>query len=228
MTVHFDAIDRTNETPFEVHGSLTPIKISPYSRVGKRILDILFVVAAAPLALPIVLGVALVLLLQGQSPFFFQPRVGRNGRVFTMLKLRTMVANAEDALEELIRTNPEARDEWLSDQKLKCDPRVTPFGRFLRKSSIDELPQLWNVLVGDMSIVGPRPILPSQRDMYPGTAYYALKPGITGAWQITDRNHCEFRDRARFDEHYGATVSLASDLKIIFRTFAVVLRGTGY
>lgn len=228
MTVHFDATPKPEVAGLDVIGPLGPAEPTFYSIFGKRAIDTILVLLAAPIVVPVVLFVALVLALQGQNPFFLQERVGRSGRIFTMVKLRTMVPNAEKALEDLISKDAAARAEWEHDQKLKNDPRVTPFGRFLRKSSFDELPQLWNVLTGDMALVGPRPILPEQRKLYPGSAYYHLRPGITGAWQITDRNHCEFRDRAAFDEQYGQTVSFFTDMKIIANTVAVVLRGTGY
>jgi len=124
--------------------------------------------------------------------------------------------------------DPEAKAEWDSTQKLKDDPRITRFGRFLRKSSFDELPQLLNVLLGDMSIVGPRPMLPEQEPLYSGTAYFELRPGITGLWQISDRNESTFAARAKFDTDYFEQLSLATDVRIIASTFRVVLRGTGY
>ena len=122
----------------------------------------------------------------------------------------------------------EARREWDQTQKLKYDPRVTALGRFLRKSSLDELPQLWNVFTGDMSLVGPRPMMPNQRDIYPGTAYYDLRPGLTGLWQISDRNNCTFAKRAEFDTEYERCVSLRTDVTILFKTVGAVARGTGY
>lgn len=118
--------------------------------------------------------------------------------------------------------------EWESTQKLKHDPRITRFGRFLRKSSLDELPQLWNVLKGDMSLVGPRPMLPEQRGLYPGLAYYELRPGLTGTWQVSERNESTFSKRAEFDRGYFESLSFLGDLNVLARTVSVVLRGTGY
>jgi len=131
-------------------------------------------------------------------------------------------------LEYHLRKDPEARREWDEAQKLKRDPRITRIGRFLRKSSLDELPQLWNVLKGDMSLVGPRPMMVDQEALYPGRAYFELRPGITGPWQVSDRNESSFADRARFDNQYLDSLSLSVDLTILFRTVAVVLRCTGY
>jgi exopolysaccharide production protein ExoY len=144
-----------------------------------------------------------------------------------MWKLRSMVKNADQRLEAYLATNPEARAEWDSTQKLRDDPRVTLFGRIMRKTSLDELPQIWNVLKGDMSLVGPRPMMLEQQALYPGLAYYKLRPGITGNWQITDRNKTTFAARAEYDRDYAATVSLGADVGILAKTVRVVLNGTG-
>jgi len=198
-----------------------------YRNFGKRALDIALVLAASVVVLPFVLVLALLVAMDGGRPFYASDRVGRNGRVFRMLKLRTMVPDADRMLEAYLNANPSAQLEWDRTQKLKDDPRITRLGRFLRKTSLDELPQLWNVLVGDMSLVGPRPMMPSQRILYPGLAYYALRPGISGPWQVSDRNDCAFAKRAEYDREYDRNVSLATDLRVIFRTIAVVVRGTG-
>jgi exopolysaccharide production protein ExoY len=117
-----------------------------------------------------------------------------------MWKLRSMVADADDHLARYLRENPEAREEWARHQKLRNDPRITPYGRFLRKLSLDELPQLWNVLKGDMALIGPRPMMPHQRALYHGLAYYAMRPGVSGFWQVSDRNDAEFVSRVYFDD----------------------------
>ncbi len=149
----------------------------------KRALDVALVLLAAPLALLIIVLFCPLIMLDGKSPFYTQPRVGRNGRIFRMWKLRSMVADADARLGAYLDANPERRREWDENQKLRDDPRITRVGRIIRKTSIDELPQLWNVLRGEMSMVGPRPMMPDQQAIYPGTAYYALRPGITGFWQ---------------------------------------------
>ena len=164
----------------------------------------------------------------GGRAFYSQTRIGRNGRTFRMWKLRTMVPDAEARLREYIATNPAARAEWNATQKLKNDPRITRVGRFLRKSSIDELPQLWNVLTGSMSLVGPRPMMVEQQALYYGHGYYNQRPGITGLWQISDRNESEFAGRVRYDDIYDRCVSLKTDVAILIRTVGVVLRCTGY
>jgi exopolysaccharide production protein ExoY len=175
-----------------------------------------------------VLLLALLIARDGHSPFYWNARVGRSGRVFHMLKLRTMVRDADARLEAHLAADPAAAAEWGATQKLKKDPRITTFGRILRKTSMDELPQLWNVLVGDMSLVGPRPMMPSQQVLYPGRAYYTLRPGLTGPWQVSDRNGCTFAKRAEFDRDYEQSLSLATDLRLLARTVAVVLKGTGF
>lgn len=199
-----------------------------YCAFFKRVLDISLILASAPIILPTIAILALLVAMDGHSPFYSQRRIGRKGRTFTLWKLRTMVANADEKLAAYLAQNPEARKEWETIQKLKNDPRITRFGRLLRKTSLDELPQLWNVLKGDMSLVGPRPMLEEQRHRYPGRSYYALRPGITGLWQISTRNEGSFAGRAKYDTQYMHCVSLKTDLGILLRTVRVVLRGTGY
>ncbi|PZX13508.1 lipopolysaccharide/colanic/teichoic acid biosynthesis glycosyltransferase [Palleronia aestuarii] len=194
----------------------------------KRIFDSALVLLAAPIVLPI-LGVLILLVARdGGNPFYFQDRIGRAGRVYRMWKLRTMVTDADACLETHLSEDPTLREEWNTKQKLLDDPRITPLGRVLRKCSLDELPQLWNVLTGDMSLVGPRPMMVCQKDLYPGEDYYDLRPGITGPWQISDRNHTDFVDRAGYDAGYNASLSFSKDLQILTSTVRVVLRGTGY
>lgn len=198
-----------------------------YYSGGKRILDLFFVLVTLPFWVTIIALLAAFVALDGGAPFYAQKRVGKGGRVFTMWKLRSMVANADQRLEAHLAANPEARAEWDSNQKLRNDPRVTIFGRIMRKTSLDELPQLWNVVKGEMSLVGPRPMMLEQRTLYPGLAYYKLRPGITGNWQITDRNKSTFAARAEFDRDYGANLSLVGDLTILAKTVGVVVKGTG-
>lgn len=222
----------------ELSGSSAPLRkpavvrgrrrFNLYRDGGKRLLDIAFVLAALPIVLPLLGALLLLAALDGHSPLYRQARVGRGGRLFRMLKIRTMVPDAEMRLAELLACDPQARDEWVETQKLKCDPRITSAGGFLRRSSLDELPQLWNVLTGEMSLVGPRPMLPEQQELYPGSAYYRLRPGLTGPWQISERNEGCFAGRSDYDTDYEQTLSLRGDLSILMRTVTVVLRGTGY
>nr|WP_235962465.1 sugar transferase [Jannaschia marina] len=193
----------------------------------KRGLDIFLVLLAAPLVLPLVALLALLVALDGGSAFYSQERLGLGGRRFRMWKLRSMVVGADAALRAHLAADLAARAEWDRDQKLAHDPRITRVGRLIRKTSLDELPQLWNVLTGDMSLVGPRPMLPEQRALYPGHAYFRLRPGLTGSWQVSDRNATSFAARADFDLTYDRALSLLTDLTIIAATIGVVLRATG-
>ncbi len=199
-----------------------------YGAFGKRVLDVCLIVLAAPIVLPLIAVLALLVMRDGKSAFYTQNRIGRDGSYYKIWKLRTMVANADELLASYLAGNPEAAAEWEATQKLKNDPRVTSIGRILRKTSMDELPQLLNVFVGDMSLVGPRPMLPEQQAMYPGRAYYTQRPGITGTWQISDRNACSFSDRARFDSDYISNISFVRDLGVLIATVRVVVKGTGY
>lgn len=199
-----------------------------YGRIGKRVVDISLVLIALPVVLPIVMFLAAVVFIDGHNPFYSQLRVGQNGRVFRMWKLRSMVKDADGLLASHLAKDQALYLEWQTHQKLKNDPRITAVGRFLRKSSLDELPQLWNVLSGDMSLVGPRPIMLDQQEIYPGKAYYRLRPGITGNWQVSGRNETSFQDRAKFDADYLRQLSFPLDVKIIVRTIPVVVRATGH
>lgn len=198
-----------------------------YRRRAKRGVDLLFTsIVILPVAL-VVLMIALVVAFEGGRPFYSQRRVGLGGRSFTMFKIRTMVLNADAVLERHLAANPADRIEWDHHQKLRRDPRITRIGRFLRRSSLDELPQFFNVLLGDMTLVGPRPFMPSQQDQYPGTEYYAMRPGITGFWQTSVRNEASFVQRAAYDRSYYHALSPLTDLQVIGRTLQVVMRGTG-
>jgi len=200
---------------------------SPYRAWGKRIADILFTLMLAPVLAPVVGLLALLVMLDGGKPFYFQLCVGQDGRTYRMWKLRSMIPNAEAALTAYLAHNPKARAEWHTHQKLRRDPRITRIGHVLRAFSLDELPQFWNVILGDMSIVGPRPMMPDQVDLYPGLSYYALRPGITGPWQVSDRHVSTFVARAEYDDAYNASLSAVGDLGYILRTVAVMIRGTG-
>lgn len=193
----------------------------------KRGFDVVIVLLAMPFVLPIILLFAVAVMMDGGSPFFAQERVGRGGKVFRMWKLRSMIPNAQKLLETHLALNPAARREWDEYQKLSHDPRITRVGLFIRKTSIDELPQLFNVLTGDMSLVGPRPIMVEQVEIYPGSAYYQLRPGVTGFWQVSKRNESTFADRAVFDAHYAQKQSFTVDLAVLFRTVAVVFKASG-
>jgi lipopolysaccharide/colanic/teichoic acid biosynthesis glycosyltransferase len=175
---------------------------------------------------------ALVIKLQDGGPILFgHTRLGYGGRSFKCLKFRSMVVDAEERLQRLLEHDPIARKEWAADQKLRVDPRITPFGVLLRKSSIDELPQLLNVLRGDMSIVGPRPIVQAEISRYGRfyRHYCAVRPGITGLWQVSGRNDVTYRQRVALDSLYARRRSLGLNVWILFKTVpAVLLRKGSY
>ncbi|SHF84036.1 Sugar transferase involved in LPS biosynthesis (colanic, teichoic acid) [Loktanella atrilutea] len=232
MTIHYEelTLDKTAEVVARpTSPDITkPVPFWAYRRMGKRTFDLTAVLLFLPFAALIIGGLAACIALLGGAPFYTQERVGRGGTTYRIWKLRTMVQDADRRLEEHLRTDPAAKQEWDHTQKLRNDPRITPIGRFLRASSMDELPQLWNVLRGDMSLIGPRPMMPSQVTLYPGTAYYQLRPGISGSWQVSARNESSFAERAVFDTSYDHKVSLSEDMRIFVATIRVVLRATGH
>lgn len=202
-------------------------KESFYRAIVKRAMDVTAVLMAS---VPLLLTVGLLALFvrrDGGSAFYTQERIGKDGKSFRILKLRTMVPDADDVLRDYLAANPAARAEWDHHQKLRNDPRITPVGAKLRSTSLDELPQLWNVLKGDMSLVGPRPMMLDQRVLYPGTEYYDMRPGVTGFWQVSDRHETGFHERAAYDRDYYQKMSLKTDLKVLWQTVAVVLGGKG-
>lgn len=199
-----------------------------YGAYLKRGLDVFLVLFTAVISVPLILFLALLVMLDGHSAFFGQRRIGRDGVEFKMWKLRSMCPHSDAVLQAHLESSPARAQEWDKTQKLRHDPRVTRVGRFLRKSSLDELPQLWNVLKGDMSLVGPRPMMRDQVLLYQGTDYFNLRPGLTGLWQVTARNASSFEARASFDAAYAKRVGLLFDLSLMVRTLGAVLRGTGY
>lgn len=190
---------------FEPHGA--------YHGFGKRGLDVVLSLLMLPVLIPVMGIIAYLIRRDGGAAIVAEARVGRKGAVFSCYTFRSSVPGAE----------------WGGGQKLANDPRITKIGRILRKANLDELPQIFNVLRGDMSLVGPCPFLPEQRELYDrlgGRAYYRLRPGVTGLWQIFSRHDTSFAARVRFDEAYGANLSLAGDLGLILRTARAVLSRT--
>lgn len=201
-----------------------------WSQLAKRAIDVGLVVATSPIAIPLILFIGAAIKLTSVGPIFYsQKRVGRYGRHFHAWKLRTMVVNADEALQKHLAAHPELRDEWERDHKLKKDPRVTTVGCILRKTSLDELPQLWNVFRGDMSLVGPRPIVDAEIAKYGETywCYSRVLPGITGLWQVSGRNNTTYEQRVAFDEKYVRSWSLWLDFYILVKTIRVVLLREG-
>jgi exopolysaccharide production protein ExoY len=221
MTFQFDSLQFTN---------LNPHAQNKYTIGLKRSLDISVIIFSAPITFFVILILTIACCLDGNAPLYSQWRVGRNGRLFRCWKFRTMVPNNQKILEQYLLKNPAARLEWQSFRKLKNDPRITRIGLFLRQTSLDELPQLYNILRGEMSIVGPRPIVPDELVKY-GDAiqhYLALRPGLTGLWQTSGRNDIGYDNRVALDVKYLLTMSFVLDIKIIFRTFGAVLSRTGF
>jgi exopolysaccharide production protein ExoY len=195
------------------------------SRFVKRAIDLI----AAPLGLivlsPLFLVLAVLISLDGGPAFYSHRRIGANGQPFKCIKFRTMILDAEECLEEYLYYHPEARAEWLCDQKLDRDPRITAIGTLLRKSSLDELPQLINVIRGEMTLVGPRPVTESELSRYGNraSAYTSVRPGITGLWQVSGRSSSDYATRVALDERYAKEWSIGLDLWILYRTPSVVL-----
>ena len=202
----------------------------PVGGAYKRAFDVCGALAGIVLLAPLlVMLAALVKCSDGGSIVYRHRRIGRSGRVFDCLKFRTMAENGDAVLEEYLARNPESREEWRLTRKLKHDPRVTGVGAVLRKLSLDELPQIFNILLGDMSIVGPRPVVKQELEMYGPAARYYLqtRPGLTGLWQISGRNDVSYRQRVAFDTHYVENWSPGFDLLIIVRTFPAVYASRG-
>jgi len=196
----------------------------------KRVLDIAIATAGITVLWPLMLMVALAIRWTDPGPVIFgHERIGLNGRRFKCLKFRSMIVNSEAVLRELLDRDAAAAAEWAQSQKLRSDPRVTKLGRMLRETSLDELPQLWNVLKGEMSIVGPRPIVSSEVRRYGNhfKAYAATKPGITGLWQVTGRSDCSYDERVSLDVAYVENWSILRDVWIIAKTVVVVFGRKG-
>ena len=205
-------------------------KRSPLALAAKRAIDIFGVLVFVTLFLPVYLAVALGVRLSSRGPVhYFQDRVGRDGKLFRFYKFRSMVPNSEEILTSFLHSDPQAKSQWDTHQKLERDPRITPFGRFIRRTSLDELPQMWNVLMGDMSLVGPRPCMPGQEKYYGKywRTYCAVNPGLTGLWQGSGRSKLSFEDRVRLEARYVREWTLLGDFKILLKTVKVVLWADG-
>jgi Undecaprenyl-phosphate galactose phosphotransferase WbaP len=200
------------------------------SRFAKRIIDLLFGVVIGVCAIPLMAAICLAIRLTSAGPVFYhQKRIGRHGRFFTLWKFRTMVPNADNLLDLTLLQNAKCREEWAADHKLRSDPRLTWVGRILRKTSLDELPQIWNIIRGDMSFVGPRPIVESECPKYGASiaSYQQVRPGVTGLWQVSGRNNTTYSQRVEFDTFYVYNWSIWLDLYILARTVRTVLTGEG-
>lgn len=196
----------------------------------KRLIDLALAIPVIVFAAPLMAAIALGIKLQDGGPILFRhTRRGRGGSHFTLLKFRTMRMDADDHLKRLLADNEDARKEWNDISKLSSDPRVTWLGRFLRRSSLDELPQLFNIVRGQMSVVGPRPIIDQEYTRYGiyASAYAAARPGLTGLWQVSGRNKTDFETRIALDTAYVRDWTLGRDIVILLKTFPTVISGRG-
>lgn len=199
-------------------------------QAAKRLLDFILTLLSSTIVAPMSLLIAIAIKLDSKGPVLYrQTRLGRNGQAFPAFKFRSMVENADDILDEYLEQHPELREEWDATRKLKRDPRITRVGHFLRRTSLDELPQLLNVLRGDMSLVGPRPIVEDEISRYGWVweLYKRVRPGVTGQWQISGRNDTSYEDRTAMDAYYVRNWSVWLDLHILARTVIVVLSRRG-
>lgn len=203
----------------------------PVGGRGKRGLDIILVILSLPLLLPLLLGIALILKLTDPGPLLYgHRRIGFGGRPFHCWKFRSMVVDGDSVLERYLEAHPEEAEVWHSQRKLDNDPRVTRIGAVLRKLSLDELPQLLNVLRGEMSLVGPRPVVQSELDDHYGPAapaYLSTRPGLSGLWQISGRSDTTYAERIRLDCDYVRNWSLVRDLRIILLTIPAMALSRG-
>ncbi len=193
-------------------------------------MDLLLAFVCLPALLPLIAIIALAIRLTSPGPIFFSHRrIRSHGRFFSMWKFRTMCVNSAEVLENYLAANPQARAEWKKDHKLKKDPRVTRVGEFLRRTSLDELPQIWNVLAGSMSLVGPRPIVAAEVEKYGDyfADYCTVKPGVTGLWQVSGRSRISYAERVQLDRRYACSWSLSGDLRILVRTLSSVVNQDG-
>lgn len=201
----------------------------PGLQLIKRCFDISAAVTVILLGSPVLLWIAIKVAASGRPIFYGHKRVGQNGKHFLCYKFRTMAVNADVLLKELLERDPQARAEWDRDFKLKNDPRITSIGHFLRKTSLDELPQLWNVLKGEMSLVGPRPVVDAELERYGNQVDYYLeaKPGVTGLWQVSGRNDVSYDTRVYLDAWYVKNWSLFNDIVILLKTVKVIFKKDG-
>lgn len=212
--------------PTRADNSRSTLKLKFAEPTAKRGLDILIAASALVVLLPLMAVIAFLIWRSDRgSPIFKHARIGRNALPFGCLKFRSMVTDSERLLAEHLAMNPDAAAEWAATHKLRNDPRITPLGRFLRKSSLDELPQLFNVLLGEMSLVGPRPIVSAEVARY-GAAFetcFSVPPGLTGLWQVSGRSNCAYSERVALDLEYARNWSLSGDIAILLRTVPAVL-----
>jgi Undecaprenyl-phosphate galactose phosphotransferase WbaP len=214
-----------------VLGFVTSHKLKmPWNFGTKRFLDLSVVILGGIIVLPLLLFISLLIKLSSPGPVLYgHKRLGKDGKYFTAYKFRSMVIDSAEQLEKLLETDPEIRKEWETNHKLRNDPRVTKIGRFLRRTSFDEFPQLINILRGEMSLIGPRPIVDAEIEKY-GENYsrvFSVLPGLTGLWQVSGRSDTDYNERVSYDIYYLQSWSVWLDLWVLFKTFGVVIKGKG-
>lgn len=222
---------QTDERPYARSHRSTRVPAALFRyRVVKRCVDVCLVLLMVPVLIPVLLAVSVVVILSSPGPVFYSHRrIRKSGAFFSMWKFRTMAQNSSEMLEQYLAEHPEARLEWNKSHKLKRDPRITKIGLFLRRYSVDELPQLWNVLSGQMSLVGPRPIVAAEVEKYGDSfGYYCrVKPGLTGLWQVSGRSTLSYDERVALDCRYVERWSLTGDCVILLKTFSSVWNQDG-
>ncbi len=216
------------QIPVQVHFDALPARRAWFSA---RLLDLFISLPTAAVWMPLIALLWLLVRLDGGPGFYGQQRVGKDGHIFRMWKLRSMVTDAEARLTDMLEREPALAQEWHAAQKLNHDPRLTRIGRILRRYSLDELPQLWNVCRGEMSLIGPRPFMPCQKALYDAqrgsAAYYEVRPGIGGLWQVKARNSSDFVTRVRYDTAYVANRTLRGDIGLLLRSVTRLVIPTG-
>ena len=234
ISAKIDKLDNMSDSSFasatEIATPLPRRDRGTRSMAGKHCIDAVIALIGVILLSPMILMLAGVLLiLQGRPIFIAHRRIGRDGVMFPCLKFRTMVRDADQVLRKHLEANPKLRSEWEATRKLRDDPRITPFGAILRKSSLDEVPQLFNILRGEMSIVGPRPIVTSEAEMYGVhfAEYIRVRPGLTGLWQVSGRSDTSYSERVQLDVDYVHSQTLLGDMAIMLKTVPAVLRTRG-
>ena len=215
---------RENASRSQLDRNVTTVR-----QTAKRLFDVVVALSLLIAFLPVMAVISVLIAIDGGPVFYSHPRIGKNGRAFGCLKFRTMILGADECLEEYLSYHPDAHREWLVSRKLLFDPRTTTIGRVLRKTSLDEVPQLVNVVIGDMSLVGPRPVTEDELVQYGASeaAYKSIRPGITGPWQIGGRNSVSYERRVQFDVEYVRRQSFVGDLLILIRTPAAVFLRRG-
>lgn len=234
LVTDLDHISKLGVTTFDLNGTLglevhqNLLNLS--AQIQKWIMDMVLSIIVLVVLFPLFVLVGLLIKLTSKGPIFYShSRIGQGGKHFNIFKFRTMYQNADQMLEKYLEENPQYREEWETEQKIRKDPRITPIGRILRKLSIDELPQVWNVIRGEMSLVGPRPIVDDEIEKYADkfAVYKRVKTGITGLWQVSGRNNLPYEERIRLDEYYVRNWSIWLDVYIMARTIWVVLGRDG-